>query len=68
MADKTSEFNPLGATQESKFTINSHLHMCNPGEKKKNSFSSILPQYYNPVYKYDKKCKIRKYFQCEYFA
>lgn len=67
VSDKTAEFDYIGASQKSKFTINSHLHMCNP-KKKKSIFSSSLPQCCNPVYEYDKKCKIIKYFQCEYFA
>lgn len=35
VSDKTAEFDSIGASQKSEFTINSHLHMCNPKKKKK---------------------------------
>jgi len=62
MAEKTALFDLMGAIQESKFTMYFHLHMCNPEKQKEFSCSSIIPLCCDPLYKYGKKCKIKRYF------
>lgn len=46
MAEKTAGFDPMGAVQESKFTLYSHLHTCNPEKTERIFFlfnSSMVP-------------------------
>lgn len=63
MAEETSGFDPMDAVQESKLTVYSHLHVCNP-EKTERAFflfcSAVM--LWSPAQIWGKKRKIKRHF------